>query len=265
MLSTRGSRVRLWVSPLFCQLWASRVPSWHRAAEQAAAEVSRASIFIVDLPSLLKIRRGQAPPRSPACSPPRPGGCPPGQCPAPARPPHSRSTPRRTRRPGQVVLPADVEQLVGGGQAVHVEVEQRQPPPSYSLTMAKVGLVTRSPIPSPRAMPRVNAVLPAPRSPVKGTTSPGTGHAPAVLPAPPSPRGCWSQIPCSLLSPRTSRLHVLASDYNTGPHAFPVMFPPSSCFSRPQLHMPGGNAVPTALFFRTVSLLFSHKGGKITI
>ena len=44
-LSAMGSRVRLWVRPLFCQDWATRTPSRHRATEQGPAEASRAKIF----------------------------------------------------------------------------------------------------------------------------------------------------------------------------------------------------------------------------
>ena len=49
--------------------------------------------------------------------------------------------------------------------------------------MVKVGLVTRSAIPSPRAKPRTKAVLPAPRSPVKATTVPAFSRAPMDAPS----------------------------------------------------------------------------------
>ena len=60
--------------------------------------------------------------------------------------------------------------------------------------MVKVGLVTRSSIPSPLAMPEMNAVFPAPRSPVKATTVPGP-----IAPASRSPSarvssGLWVMI-----------------------------------------------------------------------
>ena len=44
--SAMGSRVTEWVRPLFWKNWAISVTSSHRAAEQAAAEDSRASIFM---------------------------------------------------------------------------------------------------------------------------------------------------------------------------------------------------------------------------
>ena len=45
-------------------------------------------------------------------------------------------------------------------------------PPSYSLTIVKVGLETKDEEPSPLAMPLVRQVFPAPRSPVRAITSP---------------------------------------------------------------------------------------------
>ncbi len=46
---------------------------------------------------------------------------------------------------------------------------------------------------------------------------------------------------------------------NGNSHGCMVMFPPSSCFSRPQLHMPGGNAVPTALFSELSVYFFTQR------
>ena len=52
------------------------------------------------------------------------------------------------------------------------------------MTMVKVGLVTRSGTPNPRASPRVKAVFPAPRSPVKATTVPAVSRGDVLyLPA----------------------------------------------------------------------------------
>ena len=47
---TMGIRVREWVRPLFWKDCASKNSSSHKAAEQAAAEDSRASIFIFHPP-----------------------------------------------------------------------------------------------------------------------------------------------------------------------------------------------------------------------
>ena len=45
-----GSRVWLWVRPVWRKAWARRVSSSHRATEAAVAEDSRAKIFIAHLP-----------------------------------------------------------------------------------------------------------------------------------------------------------------------------------------------------------------------
>ena len=110
----RGSRVRLRSAPRPASSGpAASVPA--QGPEQAAAEVSRGASNSFAT-SLLRSKsgRGQAPPRSPACSPPRPGGLAmehPSSAPlchilAPLHGAHAA--------PGQVVLPADVK-VVGGG------------------------------------------------------------------------------------------------------------------------------------------------------
>src|SRR5699024_6524936 len=56
-------------------------------------------------------------------------------------------------------------------------------PVSYSCTIVKVGLLTGSSIPSPRASPWVNTVFPTPRSPTRVKIHPGLACSPRRFPS----------------------------------------------------------------------------------
>src|SRR5687768_742644 len=63
----------------------------------------------------------------------------------------------------------------------------------YSLTSTKVGLLTWSDEPQPRARPLMKVVLPAPSSPLSVTTSPGLSSSPNRAPKRTVCSGEWLQ------------------------------------------------------------------------
>ena len=75
----------------------------------------------------------------------------------------------------EVGVQVEVVELGGAAQAVGVDVDSGGPSPSEGCTreITKVGEVTSPRTPSPSPMPWVSVVLPAPRSPVRITRSPG--------------------------------------------------------------------------------------------